>query len=720
MNICEYFDNGQCRDDGCACMFEPDIRQNLGKVPEYLAWDCCPWYRVAEEASAVEAPSVSEADSLCGDPVTALSVPRTDIHSRDCAALTPIPCGTGEPLEEKRCLRCGEDLKCLDDGMECLFDDCMSECPDYVPEGGTACGRCGTDGVCSHDGALCHMRDYPEECNLYVEPDEEAEAAEEADNAPEEALAVGDPSVSGPLSRQADSSPIPAGQGSLAVEPEDDGRLRIVYIDVGLIDPAPWNRNIGDVSELAASIKAEGVHTPLTVCPHVQGLEGRYTAVAGNRRRAAAEKAGLKQVPCIVRPLSEVQSLTMMLSENVNRKAMTPVEEANAMQQLMLQLPENTAAAVSRATGISKSTVGRRLKLAQLPGEALAQAEERGGTLADYEKIVSLTDPAEQEKVLQFVGTKDFDREYQKALTRQQDKAAFERHVDTLEKKGAKRLTEQERVARNAELSNEKTIYSWQLTSQNVGKLDRGEEWYYTASEQNREIRIYKLKRQKPEEAAPVGGPLSRQADSSPIPAGQGSLKSDVDKAKEELEEAKREAREELDGIKAEANQMDQEFLELREGFVEKIMLNAYQEEIMEMAVMAMLYMPWWSGDQLGEVGQWLGVADITDPVEVRKAVRGNPVKALLSVAYCLLEKDAGSWTKPYGLYDPTIGAYQTEHQKAKNLELLYRCLETMGYQMSGDELAAQAGSWDGYDRADRAMKRFKERKKELDKRIYK
>ena len=361
-----------------------------------------------------------------------------------------------------------------------------------------------------------------------------------------------------------------------AQEPEDDGLLRIVYIDVGLIDPAPWNRNIGDVSELAASIKAEGVHTPLTVCPHVQGLEGRYTAVAGNRRRAAAEKAGLEQIPCIVRPLSEVQSLTMMLSENVQRKAMTPVEEANAMQQLMLQLPEGTAAAVSRATGISKTTVGRRLKLAQLPGEALAQAEARGGTLADYEKIVSLTDRDEQAKVLQAVGTKDFDREYQKARSRQEDRAAFRRHVETLEQKGAKRLTERERAARNAELSNEKTIYSWQLTSQKVGKLDRGEEWFYTASELNREIRIYKLKRQKPE-AAPAGAaPSVSGADSSPAPA----AKSDVDKAKEELEEAKREAREELDGIRAEANQMDQEFLELREGFVEKVMLNAYQEEI--------------------------------------------------------------------------------------------------------------------------------------------
>lgn len=494
---------------------------------------------------------------------------------------------------------------------------------------------------------------------------------------------------------------------------KDKADLEIEYIGVELIEPAPWNRNIGDVGELAASIKAEGVHTPLTVCPHVEGVEGRYTAVAGHRRLAAAKKAGLDKVPCIVRDLSQVESLTMMLSENVQRKAMTPVEEAKAMEQLMLQLPEATAAAVSRATGISKTTVGRRLRIARLPSEAVAGAEERGGTLADYEKIIALTDPAEQERVLRTVGTKDFEREYQKAMTRQEDKLAFQRHIASLEKKGAARLTMEERAARNRELSNVKTIYSWNLKDSSVGKLDRSEQWFYTADERGREIRIYKLI-QKPEETAPTVG----CADSSPIPAGQGGQKSDADVAKEELEAAVRETAAELDGIGAEASQMDQEFLELRESFVERIMRNTYKAEIMEMAVMAMLYVPWWPPARLDEVGQWLGVEDAADKEAVRRAVRGDPAKALLAVAYCLLEKDAGSWTKKI-FCDTTVHTYKPEHQKAEKLELLYRCLETMGYQMSDDELAARDGKWEGYAHADRVLAGFREQKKELERRIY-
>ena len=63
--------------------------------------------------------------------------------------------------------------------------------------------------------------------------------------------------------------------------------------------------------------------------------------------------------------------------------------------------------------------------------------------------------------------------------------------------------------------------------------------------------------------------------------------------------------------------------------------------------------------------------------------------------------------------------AYKPEHRKAENLELLYRCLETMGYQMSDDELAARDGKWEGYARADRVLAGFREQKKELERRIY-
>lgn len=154
------------------------------------------------------------------------------------------------------------------------------------------------------------------------------------------------------------------------------------FIDVPVDRITPHDRNVrrdlGDLGELAACIKNMGVLQPLVVAPDPgtedQGSLG-YVLVAGHRRHAAAVKAGLAKVPCIVRDDldSPAKVISAMLTENLQRTDLTVMEEADAYQQLeLLGVKE---AAIAKTTGRSRKTVHERLLLASLPSDRREQYE---------------------------------------------------------------------------------------------------------------------------------------------------------------------------------------------------------------------------------------------------------------------------------------------------------------------------------------------------------
>lgn len=131
-------------------------------------------------------------------------------------------------------------------------------------------------------------------------------------------------------------------------------------------------RDVGDLDELAASIKAKGIVEPLIVASN--GTDETYVLVAGHRRLAAAKLAKCKTVPCLVRDdLSDPKDqLEHMLIENLQRTDLTPIEEAEAYQQL-LAFPGYTQKRIVETTGRAAATVRGRLKLAALPKSALSK-----------------------------------------------------------------------------------------------------------------------------------------------------------------------------------------------------------------------------------------------------------------------------------------------------------------------------------------------------------
>lgn len=188
----------------------------------------------------------------------------------------------------------------------------------------------------------------------------------------------------------------------------------IVMININRIYPHPDNprKDIGDVSELAASIKESGLMQNLTVVPK---NSTEYTVIIGHRRLAASRLAGLTEVPCAIRQMSEKEQLATMLAENMQRVDLTIPEQAEGIQ-MMLDFGESVED-IAKSTGLSESTVRRRAKIAKFGKDKLDICFERGATLFDFEEIDAIEDPEWKEKLLDAVGTKDFDWKLRSAKT---------------------------------------------------------------------------------------------------------------------------------------------------------------------------------------------------------------------------------------------------------------------------------------------------------------
>ncbi len=210
----------------------------------------------------------------------------------------------------------------------------------------------------------------------------------------------------------------------------------IKHISIDLIRPHKDNprKELGDLTELAASIERSGIMQNLTVVPEKDG----YTVIIGHRRLAAARLAKLTHVPCVVATgMSYKEQIATMLLENMQRSDLTKYEEAEGIQ-MMLDLGD-TEAQVSEKIGFSPSTVQRRLKLLSLDKEKFQKAEERGGRLEDYIKVSDIVNEKERNKVLETVGTNNFNWKLREAMEKQALDATMPKVKAEMKKIGAKK-----------------------------------------------------------------------------------------------------------------------------------------------------------------------------------------------------------------------------------------------------------------------------------------
>ncbi|MGH2689119.1 MAG: ParB/RepB/Spo0J family partition protein, partial [Actinomycetota bacterium] len=155
-------------------------------------------------------------------------------------------------------------------------------------------------------------------------------------------------------------------------------------------------REVGDVSELAASIQSVGILEPLLVSPNAGG----YVVVAGARRLAAAKAAGLTEVPAIVREVTDAERVEIGLIENCQRAGLECLEEAVGYRRLIKEFGY-TQRVLAKRVGRSQSHIAKRLSLLNLPKDVRAEVDSGGITLPDALELAKLAKtPDRLEKAL--------------------------------------------------------------------------------------------------------------------------------------------------------------------------------------------------------------------------------------------------------------------------------------------------------------------------------
>ena len=193
------------------------------------------------------------------------------------------------------------------------------------------------------------------------------------------------------------------GRGLAALLGETGGRaaegaagLRQVPIEA--IRPSAFQprRHFADaeLEELAQSIREKGILQPLLVRPLVaDDGETSFELIAGERRWRASQRAGLHQVPVLVRELTDAETLEIALVENLQREDLSALEEAEAYTRLMREFGRNQTS-LAEAVGKSRSHVANTIRLLSLP-KSVQQMLESGALSAGHARaLLALPDPA--------------------------------------------------------------------------------------------------------------------------------------------------------------------------------------------------------------------------------------------------------------------------------------------------------------------------------------
>ena len=216
----------------------------------------------------------------------------------------------------------------------------------------------------------------------------------------------------------------------------ESGGIKRLPVDFIIANRANPRRTFNDeqLEELTNSIREKGVMQPLLVRP--SNDPNIFELIAGERRWRASQRAGLHDVPVIIRDVDDKEALELAIIENVQRADLNPLEEAMGYGQLIEQF-DYTQQDLAQVIGKSRSHVANTLRLLRLPGDVREMVASGSLTAGHARTLITAEDPATLARQIVAGGLSVRDAE---ALSQQRDIAgtkkpsasASERDADTV------------------------------------------------------------------------------------------------------------------------------------------------------------------------------------------------------------------------------------------------------------------------------------------------
>lgn len=440
----------------------------------------------------------------------------------------------------------------------------------------------------------------------------------------------------------------------------------LVMLSVDRLRPHPDNprKELGDLTELAESIKANGIFQNLTVVPDdPTSSYTTFTVIIGHRRLAAAKLAGLTSVPCVITEMTEKEQLQTMLMENMQRSDLTVYEQAQGFQ-MMFDMG-STVEEIAEKSGFSKSTVRRRLEIAKLDSATLKKVSARQLSLSDFDELAKVDDMETRNKILKSIGTVNFQNELKSALSDQKCQKRIEEWLATI------RIFAEECPEANYSSHQYWQSYDkWNLDKEVVVPED-AETTKYVYKIDTRSITVYKEK----------------------------------DKEKEQREQAERDERNRVSQLhRNELDDVNGRHYELRSEFVKGISNAEFKKHFGKAAAFCADVM--WDMSEGGYnsaeidletfgylAGMKIEETDeqedrISNVTAIQSAMEAFPEKALFVLAYSACDSpNEGYWRSNWA-----NGKYDYIFNPNKTLDFIYEVLAEFGYELSDEERQAKTG----------------------------
>jgi ParB family chromosome partitioning protein len=180
-------------------------------------------------------------------------------------------------------------------------------------------------------------------------------------------------------------------------------------IEASLITPtrAQIRNSYGDLNSLVASIRENGLVEPIVVRPS----KDHFEIVAGNRRYAACRKLNFRRIPSLVVNFDDRQAYEAALVENIQRKTLDPIEEAQSFKRYCEEYGWGSESELASKIGKSQEYISHRLQLLNLPEKAKELIKERAISPSIAEEISWLKNPRDQENMIDLVLDKGLNRD---------------------------------------------------------------------------------------------------------------------------------------------------------------------------------------------------------------------------------------------------------------------------------------------------------------------